>query len=48
VLLRLREVGLQADIKKSEFNVRCTKYLGFFVSIKGIKVDPEKIATIYN
>jgi hypothetical protein len=48
VLLRLREVGLQADIKKSEFNVYCTKYLGFFVSTKGIKVDLEKTVTIYN
>jgi hypothetical protein len=48
VLLRLREAGLQADIKKSEFNVRRTKYLGFFVSTEGIEVDPEKTATIRN
>ena len=48
VLLRLREAGLQADIKKSEFNVRRTKYLGFFVSTEGIEVDPEKTTTIRN
>jgi transposase InsO family protein len=46
VLLRLREAGLQVDIKKSEFNVTRTKYLGFIISTNGIEVDPEKIATI--
>ena len=48
MLLRLYKAGLQADIKKSEFNICYTKYLGFFISTKGIKVDPEKTATIYN
>jgi hypothetical protein len=48
VLLRLCKAGLQANIKKLEFNVYYTKYLGFFISTKGIKVDLEKIATIYN
>jgi len=48
VLLRLREAGLQADIKKSEFNVTRTKYLGFYVSTDGIEVDPEKTETIRN
>jgi hypothetical protein len=48
VLLRLREAGLQADIKKSEFSVRRTKYLGFFISTEGIEVDPEKTETIRN
>jgi hypothetical protein len=48
VLLRLREAGLQADIKKSEFNVSRTKYLGFYVSTDGIEVDPEKTETIRN
>ena len=48
MLLQLRKAGLQADIKKSEFNVHYTKYLGFFVSTKGIEVDPEKTATIRN
>jgi Reverse transcriptase (RNA-dependent DNA polymerase) len=48
VLLRLYKAGLQVNIKKSKFSVRYTKYLGFFISTKGIKVDPEKTATIYN
>jgi hypothetical protein len=46
VLSRLREAGLQADIKKSEFSVTRTKYLGFYVSTDGIAVDPEKIEAI--
>ena len=32
VLVRLREAGLQADIKKCEFGVQRTKYLGFIIS----------------
>src|ERR1035437_6677372 len=48
VLQRLRDAGLQADIKKSEFNVKRTKYLGFIVSTEGIEVDPEKIAVVKN
>jgi hypothetical protein len=46
VLLRLREAGLQANIKKSEFSIKHTKYLGFYVSTEGIKVNPEKTETI--
>ena len=46
VLLRLREAGLQADIRKSEFNVKRTKYLGFIISTDGIETDPEKTAVI--
>ena len=32
VLERLRQAGLQADIKKCEFHVTRTKYLGFIIS----------------
>ncbi len=46
VLLRLRKAGLQADIKKTEFHVTRTKYLGFIISTQGIEVDPEKISAI--
>ncbi len=46
VMQRLREAGLQVDIKKSEFSVTKTKFLGFIVSTKGIAVDPEKIEAI--
>lgn len=46
VLQRLRDAGLQADIKKSEFDVTCTKYLGFIISTKGIEVDPDKVSVV--
>jgi RNase H-like domain found in reverse transcriptase len=48
VLTRLRAAGLQADIKKCEFHVRKTKYLGFIVGEDGIEVDPEKISVLRN
>ncbi len=46
VLEKLRAVGLQVDIKKYEFGVTKTKYLGFIISTEGIKVDPEKVAVV--
>lgn len=46
VLTRLRAAGLQADIRKCEFGVKKTKYLGFIISTGGIEVDPEKVAII--
>ena len=46
VLQRLRNAGLQADIKKSEFSVKRTKYLGFIISTDGIETDPEKTSVI--
>jgi hypothetical protein len=48
VLLQLREAGLQADIKKYEFNVTRTKYLGFVISTNGVEVNPEKVKAICN
>jgi predicted aspartyl protease len=48
VLQRLREAGLQASIKKCEFHVTRTKYLGFIVTTEGIEVDPEKTAVVLN
>jgi hypothetical protein len=48
VLERLRKAGLQADIKKSEFRVTRTKYLGFIISTDGIEVDPEKVSVVKN
>jgi hypothetical protein len=48
VLEYLRKAGLQADIKKSKFSIKKTKYLGFIISTEGIEVDPEKIAVIQN
>jgi transposase InsO family protein len=46
VLERLRKAGLQADIKKSEFDTKSTKYLGFIVTTTGIELDPETVATV--
>ena len=46
VLERLRKAGLQVDLKKCEFHVTETKYLGMIVSTKGIRVDPDKIAAV--
>ena len=48
VLQRLRDAGLQADIKKSEFSVTRTKYLGYIMTTKGIEVDPEKVEPLRN
>ena len=46
VLQRLRQAGLQVDIKKSEFSVKRTKYLGFIISTNGIETDPDKTSVI--
>ena len=46
VMKILQTNNLQADIKKSEFNVRKTKFLGFIVGVDGIEVNPEKVAVI--
>jgi hypothetical protein len=46
VLERLCQAGLQVDIKKSEFKVTCTKYLGFIITTNGIEVDPDKITVV--
>jgi methylmalonyl-CoA mutase cobalamin-binding subunit len=46
VIERLQKAGLQANIKKSEFSVKRTKYLGFIISTKGIEVDLEKTFVI--
>ncbi len=46
VLERLRNAGLQIDLKKCEFHVTRTKYLGFIISTHGIEVDPDKISVV--
>ena len=48
VLQRLREAGLQVDIKKCEFSVESTRYLGFIVSTDGVSVDPAKVSAVRN
>jgi len=46
VLDRLKLAGLQADIRKSEFSVTRTKYLGFIISTDGLEVDQEKVSVV--
>jgi hypothetical protein len=46
MLEKLRSVGLQANIKKNEFSVTRTKFLGYIISINGIAVDPDKMSAI--
>ena len=48
VLGKLREMDIFADLKKCEFHVQQTKYLGFIVGTNGIAVDPEKISVVKN
>ena len=48
ILDRLRALRLQVNIKKSEFSVTRTKYLGFVITTKGIEIDPEKFEPLYN
>ena len=46
VLIRLYNTRLQVNIKKSEFSVKCTKYLEFIISIDSIETDLEKTSII--
>jgi hypothetical protein len=48
VLQKLYDTGLKTDIKKYEFNITQTKYLGFIILINNILVDLEKISIIQN
>ena len=47
MLSKLQAAGLQVDVKKCEFEVKTTKYLGFIIEAgKGISMDPAKVAAI--
>jgi hypothetical protein len=48
VLQRLLKVGLYVDVKKSEFKVKRTRFLGFIIGTEGVEVDPEKVLVIKN
>ena len=43
VLEWLHTIELQASIKKCEFHITQTKYLGFILTTESIEVDLEKI-----
>lgn len=42
----LRKYQLKLNIVKCTFEVKCGKLLGFVVSDRGIKVDPNKVKAI--
>ena len=42
----LRVVGLYINVKKYEFSITKTKFLGLIVGIDGIEIDPEKVKVI--
>lgn len=46
VLCILAKHELKADIKKCEFSITCTNFLGFIVGVNSIKVNPDKIAVL--
>jgi hypothetical protein len=48
VLQALREAGLQTEIKKCEFHIIETRYLGLIIGTEEVKMDFKKIETIKN
>jgi hypothetical protein len=48
MLEKLRSAGLQANIKKNEFFVTRTKFLGYIISTNNIAVNPDKVSAIAN
>src|SRR5437762_10064997 len=46
VLERLKEAGLQCDIKKCKFYATEVTYLGLIISRDGIKMNPAKVEAI--
>ncbi|AEO63505.1 uncharacterized protein THITE_40208, partial [Thermothielavioides terrestris NRRL 8126] len=46
---RLRDIGLNLDLKKYIFIVKEVKYLGYIIEAKVyIRLNPKKIKAIYN
>jgi hypothetical protein len=47
VLEAMGKAGLPLDIRKCEFDVKSSKYLGFIIEAsKGLRMDPEKVKAI--
>ena len=46
ILSKLQEAGLQVDIRKSEFFVEKTKFLGLIISKDSLQIDLKKIKVI--
>ncbi|AEO67663.1 uncharacterized protein THITE_53764, partial [Thermothielavioides terrestris NRRL 8126] len=48
VLRRLKDIGLNLDLKKYIFVIKEVKYLGYIIEVKVyISPNPEKIKAIY-
>ena len=43
-----QKIGLQLDIYKYEFYVQETKYLNLIIMPKNIKINPKKIASVFD
>ena len=43
---KLKEYKLYLQLGKCEFYIKKTEFLGFIVSIEGVKINLKKIATI--
>ena len=48
VLERLRDIGLQYNIKKCKFHATEVMYLSLIISYNRIKMDFKKVAVIIN
>jgi hypothetical protein len=48
MLFKLRAAGLQVDIRKSEFSITETRFLGYILSTSDIAVNSTKIAAVAN
>jgi hypothetical protein len=46
VLQKLHNIDLQADIKKYEFSIIWTKYLGFIILTNNILINLKKVSII--
>ena len=47
VFLKCKKIGISLNPKKSHFVMEEGKLLGHIISEKGIKIDPDRVATIH-
>ena len=48
MLERLRKDGIQANVDKCKFYIQETTFLGLIISTKSIRMDPQKVNTIFD
>src|SRR5260370_11701102 len=46
ILCHLQEAGLYANLKKCIFHTDTVEYLGFILSLEGLRMDPSKVDAI--